>query len=156
MLQSISWGDYFSSLLFVAIIYYVAIGYLYFRNELLKLAGITRHEPDRISVIATEDLGATQHSELIDDSNLNPSTDIDITPVVQAFIGEAEAYLEQAAADKSAKQEILYALQQISARYPILANSDNKVSLAKDIHNLTCRYFPGAFTTSELKPYLFS
>lgn len=156
MLQSISWGDYFFTLTFLVVVYYIAIAYLYFRNELLALAGITLHERDTLSINTLTDGTAKPQWEANERPQLNGSEDIDITPVVQAFINEAEAYLEQASADKTEKQDVLSALQRISARYPILASMDYRTGLAKDIHNLTSRYLPGAFTTAELKPYLFT
>lgn len=153
MLKFISWGDYFSTLMFLLVIYYIAVGYFYFRRELLGLVGIVRYQSDGGNISAAN--FEANHLWEQENNQTNTSTDIDITPVVQGFLLEVGSYLEQAKTENAAKQEVLYALQKISARYPVLANSDYKATLASDVHDIINQHFSGVFTADEVKSYLF-
>lgn len=153
MLKFISWGDYFSTLTFLLIVYYIAVGYFYFRYELLGLVGIVKYQSDGGNISVANFEGSTFPEE--ENNQANSSNDIDITPVVQGFLLEVSSYLEQAKTENAAKQEVLYALQKISARYPVLANSDYKATLASDVQDIISQHFSGVFTADEIKPYLF-
>lgn len=155
MLKTISWSDYFATLIFLLAIYYIYVVFRYYRLELFKLAGIQKLEKGLVQFPLTS-LNANEAVPASESDHSNNAADIDITPVVEAFLAEAEAYLEQASTEKAVKQEILYGLQRISARYPILSNPDYGSSLEKDIDRLAAPLLPGLLTAAEIKPYLFT
>lgn len=155
MLKSISWSDYLATLTFLLAIYYVYVVLRYYRLELLKVVGIQKVEKGLVQFPITA-LNANEAVPVAESNQMNTPVDIDITPVVEAFLAEAEAYLEQASTGKTVKQEILYGLQRISARYPILSNPDYGSGLEKDIESLAARLLPNLFAAAEIKPYLFT
>lgn len=155
MLQSISWADYCDTLLFCAAIYYMAIVYLYYRKELLNLIGVRQVEANTFSATSIGDYSGVPKSHSDEEHMPKPVGDVDITPVLQSFTGEIKAYLEEAAAHNVTKQEILNALQQISAKYQVLNTEDNKVRLIQDVYSIASRYLPGIFKNEDFSPYLF-
>lgn len=151
MLQSISWGDYISSLCFILVVYYVIIVSTYYRKELLNLFGIKTIEPDIIPINSLAEFNSTAKDEEAIPKLL---PDVDITPLVRSFIDEVRAYLQEAANYKIVKQEVLYALQQIFAKYPVLNTAESKASLLQEVYEITTQHQPGVFKPEELKSYL--
>lgn len=155
MLKSISWSDYLATLTFLLVVYYVYVVLRYYRLELLKIIGIQKVDKELVQFPMTA-LNANDAAPVAERALMNTPVNIDITPVVDAFLAEAEAYLEQASIDKTLKQEILYGLQRISARYPVLSNPDYGSGLERDIEGLAARLLPNLFAAAEIKPYLFT
>lgn len=155
MLKSISWSDYLATLTFLLVVYYFYVVLRYYRLELLKVVGIQKVEKGLVQFPITA-LNANAAVPVAENNQMYTPVDIDITPVVEAFLAEAEAYLEQASTDKTVKQEMLYGLQRISARYPILSNPDFGNGLEMDIERLATQWTPGILTAAEIKPYLFT
>jgi hypothetical protein len=155
MLKSISWSDYLTTVIFLLAAYYIYVALRYYRVELLRIAGIHKVEKGLMQFPITA-LNATDALPVEKNNQTHTPDDVDITPVVEAFLAEAEAYLEQASTDRTVKQEILYGLQRISARYPILSNPGYGGGLEKDIERLATQLSHCILTAAEIKPYLFT
>ncbi len=141
MLQSISWGQYISVLLFLLVCYYFFIGYRYYRWEILGLIGIKKMERDEPVVHTVANLKKAFEVEDHEDYLPRQSADIDISPLVQSFTDEVKAYI--LAASKSViKEELSYALQVIIRKYPALQNADCKDEMVQFILTETNSKYP--------------
>lgn len=135
MLSSISWSDYFAAISILVIIYYVAIGYKYYKQDILALIGNNSQSPKTLS-FATENL--QQKPVIANHKNYQPLATgaVENLPnLVQSFTDETTAYLQQAGNDKTDKATILVTLQRIVLKYPTLIKSDFKQSLEAFISN---------------------
>lgn len=122
MVNNISWGSYWSVLAILTILYYAYILLVYYGSELRnRLAGKSSVLPARhfksSSPLARHDHHVGGADELL--------------PVMQSLTDEVSAYLEQAAYSKAGKPEVLFALQQMVKRYPVICNTSYQESINK-------------------------
>lgn len=135
MLSSISWSNYFAATSILVIFYYVAIGYKYYKQDILALIGNNNQSPKTLS-FATENLQLKP--VIANHKNYQPlATDTveNLPNLVQSFTDETTAYLQQAGNDQTDKVTILLTLQRIILKYPALIKSDFKQSLEAFISN---------------------
>jgi hypothetical protein len=100
MFNNISWSSYWSVLIVLVILYYIQIGWAYYRREIFR--PFPGNKPVKTATSSSSELSA----------------DDQIFPVVQSFTHEVTAYLEQASQGKSVKNELIYGLRQIARKYP--------------------------------------
>ena len=155
MLKSISWSDYFSLLSFVMIVYYLFILYVYFKWDILKKLGITRYDSSLLPAATVQPITSHQKEggKPVEEQNF---TENDLAPIIQSYTDEIKGFLEEAAENRIVKEEILFALQQISAKYGAVYEADTKEGVVMEIYRLTVRQFPNLLTIEELRPYLAS
>ena len=93
MFNSIKWGQYFSTLALLLVCYFAFIGYQYYRWEILGIIGISKLED---SAVGSSELSTFKNliiTENPGDYLPKPALKIDISPLVQSFAGEVQAYL---------------------------------------------------------------
>ena len=94
---NISWAQYWSVIIVSLILYYGFVLVVYYRSDLLL-----RFQP-----------GVS-----LKQAKKNFNTDDDpLLPVVQSLTDEMTAYLEQAANKRAVKEEIIFAMQQLTSKY---------------------------------------
>lgn len=107
MFNSISWSQYIITIALLLVLYYLFVGFQYFRWEILNLIGIKKVENDTIVIPAVKNQVSPPLAENPEDYLPKPALDIDISPVVQAFIDEVRAYLLETENGKIQKDELL-------------------------------------------------
>ena len=101
MINNISWGSYWSALTVLLFLYYAYVLLRYYRKDIYaRVAASPSIQLDR---------------EVENETSL---------PIVQALTDEVTAYLDQASNAGAKKQEIVFALQQITLKHRSLKNSD--------------------------------
>jgi hypothetical protein len=101
MINNISWGSYWSAITVFLILYYAYILFRYYGNEIKIRFNSTAPKPESITIFGDEILSATARS----------------------LGDEIVSYLEQASRSGIIKNEILFALRQITAKYENIKNS---------------------------------
>jgi hypothetical protein len=141
MFSSISWSQYVATIIIVLAGYYSYVGYKYFRWELLALIGIKKVDDNTIIIPVVEQTRTPKtenHNDYLPKANM----EVDISPLVQAFTDEVQAYINEASAN-SPKPEIVYSLQQIAAKYKVLKEADCKTELQQFVYKVTSNKFSG-------------
>lgn len=99
MFTQISWGNYIITVFLLSAGYYLVIGYLFYRNDILQLiTGKT----------AKNDTAVTTLRRM---------------PLVQSFVDEVQTFMDGAAKNKMPKKDILLSLPLLLEKYPTLTNS---------------------------------
>ena len=155
MFNAISWGDYLSTVLFLLGIYYVIIAYRFYKEEILSIIGIKVVQPAKFSTTEFEELKQSFKSNKDEDYMPKPAPDVDLTPVILSFKDETSAFLQEAAANKIIKPEILFALETIAHKYAVLNNADCKADIIGELHEEANTQMPGTFSINDFKT-LFS
>lgn len=153
MLQSISWSDYFSTLAFLLIAYYLFVFYTYFKWDILKRIGITKAEKENIITVPSTTSGNNNDKSSVG-TYAAPNDQTDLSLIIESYADEVKAFLEEAAENHIVKEEILFALKQISAKYQIVYKADTRNGVIQEIYRLIVRQFPNLVTIEELRPYL--
>jgi hypothetical protein len=155
MFNAISWGDYLTTILFLLTVYYAVIAYRFYKEEILSVIGIKVVQPAKFSTTEFEDLKQSFKSNRDEDYMPKPEPDVDLTPVILSFKDETSAFLQEAAANKIIKPEILFALETIAHKYAVLNNADCKAGIISELHEEANTLMPGAFSIDDFKT-LFS
>lgn len=148
MLQSISWSQYFSTLLLSLIVYYAYVAYKYFRWEILSLIGIKKIE-EKVTPIAVTDFKkqftSSNHTDFLPKENPGEAA-----VILQPFWDEANAYLAEMKPD-APKEEILFAVKMIVEKYPGLHSGEHKQQSETAISGLLAQYYPERFTATDIQ-----
>jgi hypothetical protein len=155
MLQSISWSDYFSTLAFLLLVYYLFVFYTYFKWDILKKIGITKVDNTNLDASQFKQV-SVPHGGSSRREHAIQAGEMDLTPIIEIYINEVKAFLEEAAENRIVKEEILFALQQISAKYEVVYKADTRNGILQEVYCLVIHQFPNLVTVDELRPYLFS
>jgi hypothetical protein len=151
MLQSISWSQYLILIAILLICYYTAIVILYFKLEMLQLFGITKMEPGTTFTNVVLPEGLQGKAKEPDEDYLPKTTDTDITPLVNSFTDEVEAYLNETSNRKVVKEEVLYSLQTIALKYPALKDADCNSGLKQFVLEKAAASLPGISLQDEIQ-----
>jgi hypothetical protein len=151
MLTSISWGEYTIMVIIALAIYYTYVGFHYFRWEILSLIGIKKVEDNVIAVPAFSNVNQVIKTEHPEDYLPKTNLETDISPLIQSFTDEVQAYLLGANPNMQ-QSELLYSLQLIASKYPVLKNADCRDELLQMIFMEVNSKHPGMFELSDLKP----
>ena len=134
MFNSITWGQYFSAIIFLLIIYYIVIGFRSYKWEILGVMGIRK--VDDASLNTTAALSNLKESNSLENHENylpKPSLEIDISPLVQSFTNEVTAFVQGADEAEITKEEIINSLQAICTKYPAIKNADCRKDLEVDL-----------------------
>lgn len=150
MFNSITWGQYFSTLALLLVCYYAFVGYRYYRWEILGIIGIRKVED---SAVGSSELSTFKNLILTEnpgDYLPKPDLEIDISPLVQSFTDEVQAYLQEISKNKMPKEELLSSLQEIARKYPALKNADCKDELTQFVLNEVNRQYPNLLQLNDV------
>mgnify|MGYP003582421472 CR=1 FL=1 len=150
MLSTISWSQYVTFVCVVLLFYYCFIGLKYYRWEILNLIGIRKVEKEKILIPVDEGVQHFRSVENPEDYLPKPAVDADISPVMQSFIDETQAYIQEARPNVQ-QQELSYSLQVIAAKYPVLKDADCRDELVQMVFTEVNNKYPGLVELSELK-----
>lgn len=148
MLQSISWSQYFSTLLLSIIIYYTYVAYKYFRWEILSIIGIKKIDDKAIAIPVAEikkQFTASNHADFLPKEPLG-----EVNGKLQPFWDEVNAYLAELK-PQAPKEEICFAIQKILDKYPDLNSTEYKAEVETTISGLLNQYFPEKFTMADIQ-----
>jgi hypothetical protein len=126
MFNQVSWSNYFITIGLLSAGYYVVIGYLYYRHDLLQL-------------LSDKKITTNNHEATIQNQELQ----------ARSFIDEFHAFMQQAANEQMGKEDILQSVQLLLNKYPAFKDS----SFRKSIKNLVideCRYCSIHLSVEEL------
>jgi len=127
MFTQISWSSYIVTVLLLSAVYYLFIGYLYYRDDLLQLVSGKRITTNG-NVVSKQ-----RHQSLI-----------------QSFSDEVKAFMEQAGKDKLDKKDIIQSLQLLLQKYPALKDSSSQESIQNLIVNECTSYCSIHLSDEEL------
>ena len=151
MFNSITWEQYFSATILLLIIYYVLIGSMFYKWELLHIIGIGKVAGDLLNTTAA--LSNLSEFATIEnyESNLSKTNQqIDISPLAQSFVDEVTAFVHGTDEAEITKIQIVNSFQNICLKYPALKNAvcrrDLEVCILKEI-NLK---YPGLIQQNDL------
>ena len=125
MFNSITWGQYLFAVTLLLVLYYAFVGFKYFRWEILSLIGIKKVDNDTIVI---PPITNTRLEENHEDYLPKPPQKTDTSLMVQPFIDEVQAYLNQSEISIS-KHEIIDGLQQLIEKYPAAKNAEYRNEL---------------------------
>jgi hypothetical protein len=130
MFSNISWFQYIIFICAAALIWYVAIFYIYYRYDLLQIlqAKKTFHTGE----------GKTSYNFNIQQEN--PPSSPNVSQLIQSFTDEIVAYLGEAGKNEITKSDLLFAIGRIADKYSPLANLEVKESLGQFIKVQTETY----------------
>lgn len=127
MFTQISWSSYIVTVLLLSAIYYLFIGYWYYRDDLLQLVSGKK--------ITTDDFVSTAFRQ---------------EPLEQLFSDEVRAFMNEAGKNKMSKKDILKSLQLVFKRYPTLKDSVSQESIQNLIVNECATYCSIHLSDEEL------
>ena len=134
MFNSIAWRQYFSSIILLLIIYYILIGFWFYKWEILSIIGIRKVDNDSLNTTAAlSNLKEFAASENHENYLPKPFLEIDISPVVQSFTDEVTALVQETDKTEITKERIINSLQAICAKYPAIKNADCRKDLEVDV-----------------------
>jgi hypothetical protein len=149
MLSSISWNQYIAGLITLLLLYYCFVGFKYYRWEILGLIGIRKAENEKVFIPVDEGI---QHFKPVENpENYLPKTmvETDISPLVQAFDDEVQAFINSAEPNMP-RPELLFSLQLIVSKYPALKNVDCRDEISTIAFTQINEKFPGLVKEAEL------
>jgi len=150
MFNSITWGQYFSTLALLLVCYYAVIGYRYYCWEILGIIGIKKVEDSLIGSSALSNFKNLIVTENPDDYLPKPALEIDISPLVQSFTDEVQTYLQEANKNQTQKKELLNSLQVIASKYPALKDADCKDELMQFVSTEVNRQYPNLLQPNDV------
>jgi pyruvate/2-oxoacid:ferredoxin oxidoreductase alpha subunit len=146
MFNSIAWGQYLSAVALLLVLYYVFVGFKYFRWEILSLMGIKKVDNDTIII---PPITNTRPEENHEDYLPKPPQKTDTSPMVQPFTDEVQAYLNQTENDIS-KHELTDALQQLIEKYPVAQSAEYRNELVYFIASVANLKYPQLLRTNDI------
>lgn len=152
MFNSITWGQYFSAILLLLVIYYITIGFSFYKWEILSVIGIRKVNDDSLDTTAAlskikEFTASENHENYLP----KPSLEIDISPLVQSFTDEVTAFLQGAEEAEITKEEMISSLQAIWTKYPAIKNADCRKDLEVDMLKEINLKYPALLQQKDLK-----
>lgn len=148
MLQSISWSQYFSTLLLSIIVYYAYVAYKYFRWEILSLIGIKKIDERGTPIPVAEikkQFTASNHADFLPKESLG-----EVNGLLQPFWDEVNAYVAEIK-PIAPKEEICFAVKMILEKYQGLNSEEYKTEVETTILGLLNQYFPEKFTMADIQ-----
>lgn len=128
MFTQISWTNYFTIILLLAVGYYLVIGYLYYRNYFLQIiSGKKNAANDFVTVFQNQD------------------------SVIQSFSDEVCAYMNEVGKNKQDKNDIMFSLQLLLQKYPTLKDLSFRESVQNIINNECKKYCSIHLSEEELR-----
>ena len=150
MFNSITWGQYFYTIISLLIIYYVVLGFKFYKWEILATIGIRKVDNAALDTVSLSGLKKYVSPENDEDYKPKPSMEIDISPLVQSFNDEVAAFLQEANEVGITKEQIINFLQSICSRYPAIKNADCRNELTLMVANEINLKYPNLFKQNDL------
>ncbi len=150
MFNSITWAQYFLTVTLLLICYYAYTGCRYYRWEILSIIGIKKIDDNVLEKTRLSDFKDLIVTENPADYLPKPALEIDISPLVQSFTDEVNAYLNEAANTKVEKKELLNSLQLIASKYSALKEADCKNELLQVVLIETNKYYPNLLQQKDI------
>ena len=150
MFNSITWGEYFSTIISLLIIYYALLGFKFYKWEILAAFGIRKVDNATLNTVSLSGLKKYVSPENEEDYQPKQSMEIDISPLVQSFNDEVTAFLQQADEVGITKEQITNSLQSICSKYPAIKNADCKNELILMVANEINLKYPNLFQPNDL------
>ena len=151
MFNSITWGQYFSAIILLLIIYYILIGFMFYKWEILSIIGIRKVDDDSLNITAAlSNLKEFAASENHENYLPKPNLEIDISPLVQSFTDEITAFVQGADEAEITKDQIINSLQTICTKYPVIKNADCKNDLELYVLKEINLKYPTLFQQNDL------
>lgn len=151
MFNSITWGQYFSANILLLIIYYILIGFMFYKWKILRIIGIRKVDDDSLNITAAlSNLKEFAASENHENYLPKPNLGIDISPLVQSFTDEITAFVQGADEAEITKDQIINSLQTICTKYPVIKNADCKNDLELYVLKEINLKYPTLFQQNDL------
>jgi len=150
MFNSITWGQYFSTIISLLIIYYAVLGLKFYKWEILAAIGIRKVDNATLNTVSLSGLKKYFSPENDEDYQPKQSMEIDISPVVQSFTDEVAAFLQEADKVELTKEQITNSLQSICSKYPSIKNADCRKELTLLVANEINLKYPNLFQKNDL------
>jgi hypothetical protein len=150
MFNSITWGEYFYSIISLLIIYYAVLGVKFFKWEILAAIGIRKVDNATLDTVSLAGLKKYVSPENDEDYQPKQAMEIDISPLVQSFNDEVTAYLRQADKAGITKKQIINSLQSICSKYPAIRTADCKDELTLLVANEINLKYPNLLQQNDL------
>ena len=150
MFNSITWGQYFSTIISLLIIYYTVIVFKFYKWEILAAIGIRKVDNATLNTVSLSGLKNYVSPENYADYQPKPSMEIDISPLVQSFTNEVAAFLQEADEAEITKEQIINSLQSICSKYPAIKNTDCRNELILMVANEINLKYPNLFQQNDL------
>lgn len=121
MFTEISWSNYITIVIVLLAIYYLFIGFRYYRTDLLQLLSGREFTTDKVSFTSTkpDKPDQTQHQSDLQQAFKSQ----DLFQVAQSLGDEIMAYLNEAGRDTLNKEDIIQSLKSLIAKYPSIKDS---------------------------------
>lgn len=148
MLSSITWGQYLSSIALLLLFYYGYVAFRYYKWEILGVIGIKKIDGNSVAIPSMAEFKSSMEAESHDNYLPKPATDIDISPLVQSFTDEVQAYIQEAESGIG-KDELLYSLKLIATKYPALKNSDCSDEMSQFIYREANNKYPNIMQSND-------
>jgi hypothetical protein len=150
MFNSITWGQYFLTVTLLLVCYYVYTGYRYYRWEILGIIGIKKVDDNALGKTTVSDFKNLIVNKNPENYLPKPVIEIDISPLVQSFTDEVNAYLQEAANNKVQKGELLDSFHLIASKYLALKEADCKNELLQFVLFETDKYYPNLLQQKDI------
>ena len=150
MFNSITWGQYFSTIVSLLIIYYVVICFKFYKWEILAAFGISKVDNAGLNTVSLSGLKKYVSPENEEDYQPKQSMEIDISPLVQSFNDEVTAFLQEVNEVGITKEQITNSLQSICSKYPAIKNTDCRNELILMVANGINLKYPNLFQQNDL------
>ena len=152
MFNSITWEQYFSAIILLLVVYYIAVGFRFYKWEILSVIGIRKADDVSLNTTAAlSNLKEFTASENHENYLPKPSLEIDISPLVQSFTDEVTAFLQGSDEGDITKEEIINSLQAICSRYPAIKNADCRKDLEVDVLKEINLKYPTLFHKNDIE-----
>ena len=152
MFNSITWEQYFSAIILLLVIYYILIGFRFYKWEILSIIGIRKADDVSLNTtVALSNLKEFTASENHENYLPKPSLEIDISPLVQSFTDEVIAFVQGADEGNITKEEIINSLKAICSRYPAIKNADCRKDLEVDVLKEINLKYPTLFHINDIE-----
>ena len=152
MFNSVTWGQYFSAIILLLIIYYMLIVFRFYKWEILSVFGIQKLDDVSLNTtVALSNLKEFDASESHADYLPKSSLEIDISPLVQSFADEVTAFVQGAKEAEITKEQIINSLRAICAKYPVIKNADCRNDLEVDMLKEINLKYPALFQQNDFK-----
>ena len=149
MFNSITWGQYFSTIISLLIIYYTVIVFKFYKWEILAAIGIRKVDNATLNTVSLSGLKKYVSPENDEDYQPKHSMEIDISPLVQSFTDEVAAFLQEADEAEITKEQIINSLQSICSKYPAIKNADCKNELILMVATEINLKYPNLFQQND-------
>ena len=150
MLQSISWLQYFSSILILLFIYYSIIGVRYFKWEILNVLGIKRIETGLYNTYPVSDFKNEVVNNLNDNNTPASPSELNALSAFKSFNDEVRAFLNGTNYSETNKQELSGTIKKIFSNYPSLYESDFSTEMKTVLLDEINQHYPNLLELQDL------